>query len=89
MIGVHDFRAAHSVAGKTNKPQKLTLRLMTCILLTIMVVLPLLLFMLQTSMMLFGTYQPGKLYRENVIKLVSISICYMLATIYADWRLRK
>jgi len=89
LIGVHALRSARSVAHKSSEPQKLFLRAMTFILLTIILILPLLLFIFQTSIILFGTYQPGELYRENIIRLVSIAICYMLATIYADWRLRK
>ena len=87
--GVHALRSAGTVARRTNEPQKSTSWLMTSVLLTMMVVLPLLMFIIQTSMMTFGTYQPGESYRENLVRLISIAAGYLFATIYADWRLRK
>jgi uncharacterized membrane protein len=89
LIGIHTFKFAHLVAYKSNDPQISFLRAMTSILFTIMIVLPLLRFILETTAALFGTYQPGEPYRENATRIVFTAACYLFATLFADWWLRK
>jgi hypothetical protein len=88
-VGGRALKFARSITDKSNQPQALFLRCLTLLLLLLMVCLPLLVFILQTSFMLFGTYQPNESYMQNAKRLIIISVCYLLATIFAGWRLRK
>lgn len=89
LIGVHTFRFARPVAIKSSDSQKTFILFMTSTLFTIMIVLPVLSFIFVSSVALLGTYEPDEHYRENALRLLAIAICYMLAIIFADWRLRK
>lgn len=89
VFGIQALRMARPVARNSNNPQKFTLRFTTVLLIIMMFVMPLLAFGFQSLMMLFGTYQPGEFYTENILRLIFIAVCYIPAIIFADWRLRK
>jgi len=89
LIGVHTFRFARRVALKSSDPQNKFLLFMTATLFTIMFVLPVLSFVFVSFVALFGTYEPDEHYRENVIRIIFIAVCYLFATLFADWSLRK
>lgn len=89
LIGVHALRTARSVARESRKQQRFWLQFVTGLLLTMMFVMPLLLFIFQILTMIFGTYQPDELYTENIARLVFVALCYIPAVVFADWRLRN
>lgn len=89
LIGVHALRTARSVALESREPQRFSLHLITGVLVMMMFAMPLLLFIFQSLAMLFGAYQPGELYTENISRLLFVAVCYIPAIIFADWRLRK
>ena len=88
-VGVHAVRSARLVADKSREPQGASLRSLTSIILFAIVGLPLLLFIYQTLIILFGVEQPNELYRENAVRLMTIAVCYLIATIFAGWRLKE
>lgn len=89
LIGLNAAAAAHSVARRADLPAGFSIRLLTYILVGLLVGLPLLLFVLQIAVAVFGTYQLGELYTENVTRLIFIAVCYLLATVYAGRKLSK
>ena len=89
LVGVNALRTAPTAAQKSGEPLGLSFKVLTYLLLILLVGLPFLVLIYQISKILFGTFQPDKLYRETAVRLLIVGVCYLFATFFADWRLRK
>lgn len=88
-IGVHALRSAYAVTLQASGPQGFSLRVLTFILLILMIGAPLFVLIFQTLASLFTGYQPDEKYLENGMRIVYIGGGYLLATLFAGWRLAK
>lgn len=89
VIGALLLPAASKSAQLWNEPRGSAVRAMTFVLLMLIVGVPLVVVVVHTSVILSGQAEADENYRRHVMRLALIAATYVLATIWAGWRLKK
>ncbi len=89
IVGASAFWSADKFFRWWNDPYASVVRKMTVVLLIALAGVPLFLFIVHSLTILFGQAEAGELYRQTVVRLVTVSVYYLLANLIVNLRLKN